>query len=218
MKTALIFGATGLIGNEVLRRIVDDAHYQDLKIFVRRNIRLKNLHAEVLLVDFEKLDEHSHLITGDDCFCCIGTTMRKAQSKENFRKIDFDLVVKIAQLASQNKVKRFIVVSSLGANASSSNFYLRTKGEMEEAIQKFPFEQITIVRPSILDGKRREFRTGERIGVLFAKILSPIMLGPLRKYKPIHVKRLVKAMLRIANSKNTRIIYESDELQKLGRI
>ena len=202
----------------MLRRIVNDAHYRDLKIFVRRNIRLKNLHVDVFQIDFEKLDEHADLMTGDDCFCCIGTTMRKAQSRENFRKVDFDLVVKIAQLASQNGVKRFIVVSSTGADASSSNFYLRTKGEMEEAIQKFSFEQIAIVRPSILVGKRREFRMGERIGILFARILSPLMLGPLKKYKPIHVKTVVKAMLRIANSKKTKNIYESDELKKLGRV
>jgi len=217
MKNALVFGATGLIGNELIWRIVDDAHYKDVRVFARRKVRMKNLHAEVFQIDFEKLDEYAHLITGDDCFCCIGTTMKIARSKENFRKVDFDLVVKIAQLASQNGVKRFIVVSSIGANASSSNFYLRTKGEMEEAIQKFSFEQITIVRPSFLDGTRREFRIGERIGMLFAKILSPFMIGPLKRYKPIHARKVVKAMLHIANSKNTKIIYESDELRKLGR-
>ena len=91
-----------------------------------------------------------------------------------------------------------------------------TTQEMEEAIQKFPFEQIAIIRPSFLAGKRREFRAGERLGLIIAKILSPFMLGPLKKYKPIHVKRVVKAMLRIANSKKPKIIYESNELRKLG--
>ncbi len=218
MKTALLFGATGLIGSELLRKIVDDAHYHDVKLFVRRNLRVRNLHAEVIQVDFENLDDYAELIKGDDCFCSIGTTIRKARSKENFRKVDFDLVLKIAQTASQNGVKQFIVVSSVGASASSSNFYLRTKGEMEEAIQKLPFEKVIIIRPSILVGRRKEFRLGERAGILFARLMIPFMPGPLKKYRPIHVKKVVKALLRITNMRNAKTIYESDELKKLGRV
>lgn len=218
MKTALLFGVTGLIGNELLRQIVDDGHYEDIKVFVRKNIRLKNLHATAFELDFDKLEEHAQLITGDDCFCCIGTTMKKAGSKENFRKVDFDLVVKIAQIASQNGVKQLIVISSVGANAASSNFYLRTKGEMEEAVQKFSFVKITIARPSVLVGHRREFRIGERVGIFLTRVFSPFMLGPLKKYRPIHVKKVVRAILRIVNSKNKQIIFESDELKKLARV
>lgn len=218
MKTALIFGATGLIGSELIRRIVNDAHYRDLKIFVRRNIRIRNLHTEVFPIDFEKLEEYAHLFTGDDCFYCIGTTIRKAKSNEKFRQVDVDLAVKIAQLTSQQGVKRFIAVSSLGANASSSNFYLHTKGEMEQAIQHISFEQVSFVRPSMLIGRRKDFRLFERIGILFGRILSPLMLGPLRKYRPIHVKYVAKAMLRVANSKTPQTIYESDELRRLGGV
>ena len=144
--------------------------------------------------------------------------MRKAGSKENFRKIDFDLVVKIAEIASRNGVKGFIVISSIGAKASSSNFYLRTKGEMEEAIQKFNFERVNIIRPSFLLGRRREFRIGEKLSTPFVRLLSPLMLGPLKKYKPIHARTVVKAILRIANSNNSKTIYESNELASLGRV
>ena len=218
MKNALLFGGTGLIGNSLLRRIVDNPHYAITKAFTRRNIRIKNLNVEVHQIDFDKIEESARLMTGDDCFCCLGTTMNKVKTREAFRNVDFGLVVKIAEIASKNGVRSFIVVSSLGANASSSNFYLRTKGEMEEAIQKIPFEKICIVRPSILIGRRGEFRIGESVGILFSRLLSPLMLGPLRKYKPIKTKTLVKAMMKLANTNQKKIIFESDELQELGRV
>ncbi|MEO5674408.1 MAG: NAD(P)H-binding protein [Chitinophagales bacterium] len=217
MKTALLFGATGLVGNELLRKIVDDAHYNAIKVFVRRNIRIQNLHAEIHLIDPENLSEYSDLFQGDDCFCCLGTTMKKAGSKENFRKVDLEMVVNIAQLVRKNGVKRFIVISSLGADKSSSNFYLKTKGEMEEALQKISFDQLIILRPSILVGKRKEWRAGESIGILIGRLFSPFMIGPLKKYKPIYVKSIARAILRIVSSRNQKNIYESDELRRLGR-
>jgi len=218
MKTALIFGSTGLVGNTLLRRIVDNPHYRHIELFTRRNVRIKNLNVEVRQIDFDQLEESAELIKGDDCFCCLGTTMHKAGTREAFRKVDFNMVVKIAGIASRNGVRTFIVISSLGANSSSSNFYLRTKGEMEEAIQKIPFEKICILRPSIITGKRSGFRLGENIGILFAKILSPLMLGPLKKYKPIKTKVLVKAMMKLANTNQKKTIFESNELQELGRV
>ncbi|MFI5135097.1 MAG: NAD(P)H-binding protein, partial [Chitinophagales bacterium] len=178
MKTALLFGGTGLIGKELLKRLANDPHYGLIKVFVRRKMTIKLLNVEMVEMNFEKLNESSSLISGDDCFCALGTTMRKAGSREAFRKVDFDHVVAIAKLAKQNGVKRFIVVSSIGADASSSNFYLRTKGEMEDALKQLSFEQLIIIRPSILLGKRNEFRLGERIGIFFARILSPLMFGP----------------------------------------
>ena len=178
---------------------------------------IKHLHVDVIQVDFDKLDESASLISGDDCFCALGTTMKKAGSREAFRKIDYDLVLKVAELAKKNGVKRFLVVSSIGANLSTSNFYLKTKGEMEEALKQFSFEQLTIVRPSILVGKRNEFRLAERIGILFARILSPLMIGPIKKYRPIKAKSVARAMMNLANSSTGKIIYESNELSQIAK-
>lgn len=217
MKTALIFGVTGLAGGELLRKMVDDAHYSKIEIFSRKNIRIQNLHVEVHQVDFEDIESFAHLIAGDDCYCCMGSTMKTAGSRSAFYNIDFNLVLKIAGIAAANQVKKFAVISSLGADAASKNFYLRTKGEMEKAILKLPFEQVIILRPSILAGKRKEFRPAEQIGKYAAQLISPLMLGPLKKYQPIQAKRLAIAMLRIMSSKSNQVIYESDEIMTIGK-
>jgi len=217
MKTALLFGATGLVGRELLKRLSNDPHYSQLNVFVRRKMTIKLLNVEVIELNFEKLNESASQISGDDCFCALGTTMKKAGSREAFRKVDFDLVVDIAKLARQNGVKRFIVVSSIGADAASSNFYLKTKGEMEEALKELSFEQLIIVRPSILLGKRNEFRFGERIGIFLARILSPFMLGPLKKYRAVHAKTVARAMIKLANSSVKKTIYESRELFEIAK-
>jgi len=218
MKTAILFGATGLVGSELLRRIPDDPHYEKLLVFVRKKFKARHLNVQVHEVNFDDPDSFAHLVKGDECFCALGTTMRKARSKEAFRKVDFELVVKIAEIASSNNVKKFLVVSSVGANPSSKNFYLRTKGEMEKEVQKFPFPETIIVRPSFLLGKRREFRLGEMVGIGFARILNPLMIGPLKDYKPIRVKMLAKAILNLANSANDKSVFSSPELMQLGKM
>ena len=217
MKTALLFGATGLVGKELMKRLLEDPHYNKVLIFVRRKMLIKHLHVEVVPIDFDALDSSAEFIKGDNCFCALGTTMKKAGSREAFRKVDYEMVLNVARIAKQNGVKKFIVISSIGANPASSNFYLKTKGEMEEALKQLAFDQLTIVRPSFLMGNRNEFRLGERIGILFAKILGPFMIGPIKKYRPISAKRLAKAMLMLANSSPVKTVFESDELIRMAR-
>lgn len=217
MKTALLFGATGLVGRELLKRLLNDPHYGLVKIFLRKKLTVKHLNASVHQVNFESLADAASSFSGDDCFCALGTTMKTAGSKEAFRKVDYEYVLNVARLAKQQGVKRFIVVSSIGANAHSSNFYLKTKGEMEAALQQLGFEQILIVRPSILLGKRKEVRIGEHIGIFFARMANPFMFGPLDKYRPIKARVVAKAMINLANLPPEKEIYESGELQEYGR-
>lgn len=215
MKTALLFGATGLVGRELLKRLLVDPHYSLVKVFLRKKLTVKHLNAEVHQVNFDSLRNSEMFMSGDDCFCALGTTRKMAGSAEAFRKVDLDYVIEIAKLAKAHGVKRFIVVSSIGSNVKSSNLYLRTKAEMEEALKQIGFEQLTIVRPSFLLGKRREVRIGERIGTFFAIALSPVMLGPLMRYRPIKAKVVAKAMIHLANGTPEKVVYESDELVEL---
>ena len=217
MKTALLFGGTGLVGRELMKRLFEDWHYNELKVFVRKKMVIKHLHVDVVQIDFDSMDESAAMIKGDDCFCALGTTMKKAGSREAFRKVDYEYVMNIARIAKQNGVKKFLVVSSIGADPASSNFYLKTKGEMEMALRQLSFEELIIVRPSILMGKRNEFRLGELIGILFARIVSPFMIGPIKRYRPIKARVVARSMIKLANSSANKIIYESNELRELAK-
>ena len=150
-------------------------------------------------------------------FCCLGTTIAAAGSKEAFRKIDFDLPVKIAEEASKNNIFSFLIISSLGADTKSSNFYYKTKGEMEKTIQKFSFRKISILRPSMLLGGRKEFRLGEIIGKELMRALSFVFVGSLKKYKAIHAQNVAKAMVEIANNDFGKTIFESDEIRNIAK-
>jgi uncharacterized protein YbjT (DUF2867 family) len=217
MKTALLFGATGLIGTEVLSQLVKDDRYSTIVIFVRKTLSIRSEKIKEIVVDFDRLEEYSSSISGDDLFCCLGTTIKKAGSQAAFRKVDHDLVFRISQIAAKNGVSNFVVISSLGANASSRNFYLKTKGEMERDVQTVPFKTIRILQPSILTGDRKEFRLGERFGIGVMKLVSPLLVGSFKKYKPIHARTVAKAMIALANSDSNQRIFQSDVIQDLGR-
>jgi uncharacterized protein YbjT (DUF2867 family) len=157
-RTALIFGSTGLIGNLLLEELIQSEEYREILIFVRQAIDISQLKVREIIVDFANPASFSDQIKGDDIYICLGTTIKKAGSIKKMEEIDRDLPVVIASLASANGVKRIAVVSALGANMESSNYYLRIKGEMERDIQKLKFENIAIVRPSLLLGERKEKR------------------------------------------------------------
>ncbi|MBA2422827.1 MAG: NAD(P)H-binding protein [Chitinophagales bacterium] len=218
MKTILLFGSTGLIGGELLRLLLEDSNAM-VKAFLRRPIVITNIppHFTQHVVDFNRIEEWKNLLAGDELYCCLGTTIRKAGSRAAFRAVDYELVLQIANRALVNGVKKFIVISSLGADAGSSNFYLRTKGEMERDVQQLLFQKIRILRPSVLTGNRDEFRLGEKVGIGVASVLSPLMVGRLKKYKPISATSVARAMITLAGTEDVQVVYESDELQMMGK-
>lgn len=211
MKTALIIGATGLVGSKIVRRLNDSKFYSNVILLVRRKSEFNHMKFEERIIDFENINED--LVKGDDVFCAIGTTIKKAGSKEIQYKIDCEYPFKIAQIAKQNGAKQFVLVSSLGADHQSSNFYLRTKGELEEKISALNFETFIILRPSIILGKRNEFRLGETIGVFFITLFSPLFFGSLKKYKGVRASAIATKMVAAANQNlKGKHIIESDKI------
>ena len=211
-KTAILFGASGLVGEKVLLRLLSEDRYEKIKIFSRSEIPFQNEKISLTKTDFSNFGEIKQEITGNDLFCCLGTTRKKAGSQENFRKIDFDLVVDIAKAAFKNQVANFLVISSVGANAQSRNFYLRTKGEMEKEILQIPFQKTVILRPSLLMGKRKEFRFLESVGKFVFGLLSFLLIGGLRKYKPNYASDVAGVMVRLAKVTTSKKIFEPNDI------
>ncbi len=217
-KTALVFGATGLVGTELTNQLLTSDNYGSVKIFVRKKTEQDHPKLVQVVNMLENPEEIATEITGDDLFFCLGTTMKKAGSKEAFEWVDLHLPLKIAAIALKNEVRKLIVVSSIGAKPDSRNFYLRTKGKMEQSLLSMNFENICIVRPSILLGQRKERRAGEEFGKVIIRIFSFLFIGPLKKYKGIQAETVSKAMIRLANSVSKRVILESHKLQNTGNL
>lgn len=219
MTTALIAGATGLVGRQCLARLLDEPHYANIIALVRRPLPHSDPKLEQRVVEFNRLGlAGTDFPAADDVFCCLGTTMRTAGSQAAFRQVDFTYVVSLASQALGTGAKQFLLVSSLGANARSPIFYSRVKGETEAAIAALPFEGRHIFRPSILTGERAELRRGERAGIAVMRGLSFTLLGPLRKYRPVAAATVARAMVRVAREAARGVhIYESDAIERLGR-
>lgn len=217
MKTALIIGSTGLIGSELLNLLLESSHYAKVITFVKRDTGIKHPKLTQHIIDFDKPETYKELVVGDDFFCTIGTTIKKAGSKKAFRKVDFEYPRQFSAFALQNKVKQFLIISSLSADAKSGNFYLKTKGEIQDFLKDCNFESVAVLQPSLLLGNRTEFRLGEKVGAFFMKTLSFLFLGNLKKYKPIEAKTVAKALFKIAQKNDTGFkIYESDAIQEIG--
>ena len=215
-KTAIIAGATGLTGGHLLRFLLEDPEIEQVKVIGRKKPELTHPKIKFLSTDFSNIEQINKFIQGDQCFCCLGTTIKKAGSKEAFKKVDLEVPVLMAKIATENNVPVFGVVSSLGAKATSSNFYLRTKGQMEEEILQLSFENIIIARPSLLLGKRKEFRFGEEAGKLVMKALSLLFIGPLRKYRAIEAETVSRAIYLLVKNNPGKEIFDSQELEEIG--
>ncbi len=215
-KTAVVFGATGLIGKELVKTLLSDDSYEGVTVVVRSPLAFPDSKlSQIRLTDFSKLSELKEQLKSASWFCCLGTTIKTAGSREAFTKVDLEMPKAIAGLAEAASAESLVVISSIGANASSSNFYLRTKGEMEKAVRDIYTGNLKFVRPSLLMGDRVEFRLAEGISAVFMKAFGWMMIGPLRKYRGIKAGDLARVMIRISDSPADKMIYESDELQEV---
>ena len=218
-KTALLFGSTGLVGSELMKTLLNSPRYSHVCIFVRKIIDLNHPKLEQVLIDFDNPETIEKSIKGDEIFICLGTTMAKAGSKAAFYKVDYTYCHNIAAIASKNKVKNIMLISSMGASVDSMIYYSKVKGEIERDISRLSFDSVNIIRPSLLLGDRSEHRLGEKIFSVISRWLSFVYVGPLKKYAAIQASKVAKAMEQIADLKKTGIhIYESAALQEIGAL
>lgn len=211
MATALVVGSTGLIGNQVVELLLKDDHYTHVIAIARIPLSVSHPKLTVVLADFNSIESHTAKLIADDIFCCLGTTIKKAKSKEAFRKIDFDYPLLIAKLMKVQGAKQFLLVSALGADKSSSVFYNKVKGEIEEAVSAIGYESYAVFRPSLLLGPRTEKRDGEQS---MQRVFSALDFLIPKKYKAIESIKVARAMLAIAKKNvSGNFIYESMCLQ-----
>ena len=212
-RKALIVGATGLIGGYCLQALLDDPTYSEVIALVRKPLLKTHRKLKTVVTKFDKNLEHELSKTqAHDVHCCLGSTIKKAGSQQAFKAIDYTLVVTVAELMRKQGAEQFLVISSMGANKDSKVFYSRVKGEMESALEDLDYPCLRIIRPSLLLGPRKEFRLGEKIGVLLAPVLKPLMLGPLTKYRPIQAESVAQFMVKVAHKEPASgvDVYESD--------
>ena len=218
MKTALVLGSTGLIGKELLNNLLASTHYNNIIIFVRKKIDLSHPKLKQILVNFNTIENYKELIKGDDFFCTIGTTIKIAGSKKEFKKVDLEYPTQFAKYAQENDVAQFLIISSLNANVNSTNFYLKTKGELQDYLKNTTFKSVSVLQPSLLLGKRSEFRLAEKIGGFLSKAFPFLFVGSLKKYKPIEAKTVATAMIKIAMKENLGFtIYKSNTIQEMAK-
>lgn len=199
IKTAVLIGASGLIGSHILSSLLEDDAYSEVRILTRRDLKLTHPKLKQSVINFDDQSEYRAALLGcNQIFCAIGTTNKKVKgNKKAYRKVDYDIPVQAAQFGFDLGVTHFSLVSSIGANTKSNNFYLQLKGEVEEEISQFSIPEIAIFRPSMLLGERTEFRFGERVS---QKIMAPLSFLFPDNYKPIHALQVAKAM--VNNTKN----------------
>ena len=206
LKTALVLGASGLVGKALVEQLCRDRRYQTVTCLVRKPLvkdffilnSTDAVKVQPIVVNFEDLEDYQGYFGAEHIYVCLGTTIKKAGNKSAFRKVDFEYVHIAAQLARAQRAISFVWISSVGANAKSNNFYLRVKGELENAIINMSgLDNACAVRPSLLLGEREEMRPAEKLANMLTPLLSPFMLGGLSKYKPVHVADVAAQMIRL---------------------
>ena len=218
MKTAIIFGSSGLIGNELFKTILLNNAYSKIKIFVRKIPEVNNPKVEIIETDFRNLEKYEDKINGDDCYFCIGTTKKDTPDNNEYRRVEYDIPLSVAKIAKKNSINSFFYVSSIGANPKASSGYLKNKGQVEEELKNLNFSKLSIIRPSLLIGNRKSFRLGEIIFTPIMNTLTLFAFGSLKKYKPIKIENVVKAMLNISLNTSNKMVYESNELEAIAQL
>jgi uncharacterized protein YbjT (DUF2867 family) len=216
-KKAIVAGASGLIGSELLKILLNDSIYSEVLAIVRTPMELNHPKFNQIAVNFDKLDDFAHLVEGDVIFCTLGSTRKKTPDLTAYRKIDHDYPVKLANIAVQNGISQFHLISSIGADHNSSNFYTKMKGETEEDVKASGLSALVIYRPSLLTGERVVTRFAEGIMQGISKIINPLLVGGLRKYRSIAATSVAKVMTDLSKANLKGIyVYESDDIQKLA--
>lgn len=215
-KTALIIGASGLVGRHLVNKLLDDPDFSKVTIFVRKKIEISHSKLFQNITDFNNLNSGSESFRGDALFCCIGTTTKQVSSKQEYRKVDYEYPLQAGKICKANNVKHFLLISSIGANINSKAFYTRLKGEIEQEIIKLDFNLTSIFRPSFLDGEREKIRLRERAGIFFVNIFSPFLIGKFKKCRAISADAVAGVMIEASKSQEEKIkIFESDQIQEI---
>jgi len=214
-RKALIVGSTGLIGGYTLKFLFKDPSYSEVTALVRKPLLERHRKLKEVITDFTNLEKTLSSATANDVYCCLGTTIKKAGSPENFTKVDFSLVVDVARVMKERGAEQCIVISAMGANSTSKVFYNRTKGEMEEALKGLGFPCLRIIRPSLLLGHRKEFRFGEKIAILMSPFWKLFLVGSLKKCAPVEAEAVARFMVKVAHDEPVLAtqIYENDQIK-----
>ena len=217
-RTALLAGASGLVGGHVLRLLLDDPQYERVTVLGRRDLPVAHKKLVQRVVDFDRLRELADFPRVHAVFCCLGTTIKHAGSEVEFRKVDYTYVVELARLALRHRASQFLVVTAVGADARSRVLYSRVKGEVDDAVRRLQFDGVHIFHPSLLLGTRPRSRPLERLMMIVSPLVSWAMMGPLARYRPIRAARVARAMVRVASEAARGVhVYESDQIRRLGR-
>ncbi|MGC5775307.1 oxidoreductase [Paenibacillus pabuli] len=217
-RNAIVIGATGLVGGLLVRSLLEHPGYHRIRVLVRRPLEWEHPRLEQHVVDWEQLESYAGLFEDvEDLYCCLGTTIKKAGSQENFRQVDLHYPVRAAALAKEQGVTQMLVISSMGASADSRLFYSRTKGEMEEALSAIGFRSLHIFRPSLILGDRKEKRLGEKLAAHVMTFLDRWMKGRVDKYRAVQASAIARAMINIAmvRAKGNHV-YANDVIHVLG--
>ena len=198
-KEVIVIGASGLIGNQLVRSLLQENSISKVKVFVRKPIGINDSKLSETIVNFDNLATYKSEFTGDALFLCIGTTRKKTPDLNDYRKIDFGINIDSAKLAKENNVPQVHLISSIGADSKAANFYLKLKGEIEEALIALKFESTFIYRPSILIGARNESRPMESISQKLMPFFDLFMQVNLKKYHSISAKQVAEAMIENSN-------------------
>ncbi|HXL53621.1 MAG TPA: NAD-dependent epimerase/dehydratase family protein [Gemmatimonadales bacterium] len=214
-RTALVAGASGLVGAQVVRLLLEDPAYSRVTVLARRELPLSHKKLEQRIASFDRLAQIADFPRVHDVFCCLGTTMKQAGSPDAFRKVDFTYVVELARVAVRHRASQFLVVTAVGADPQSRILYSRVKGEAEEALRRLQFESIQIFRPSLLVGARSQGRPAERVAGLLSLLVAWAFVGPLSRYRPIKAEAVARAMVQVAREapRGTHV-YEFKEIRR----
>ena len=217
-KTAIILGATGLTGNILLEKLIEDKRYETIKLFSRSKIEGLPTKVKQFIGDLLELDQFKADFTADEVYCCIGTTAKKTPNRTLYKQIDYGITVTAAKLSKENNIPTFLVISAMGANKKSNVFYNKIKGEMEHDVLQQNIKNTVILRPSLIGGKRNERRLLEKIGLTVFKIIQPLFIGPLKEYQIVYAESIAQAMINLANNtSHAEVIMTSNDINNIAK-